>query len=45
MPVLVKSLLAIAAVLSLSACVTGGRVCPPGSHLGPFGHRCVDNRR
>ncbi len=45
MPLLVKSLLALAVVMSLSACATDGRVCPPGSHLGPHGHRCVDNQR
>ena len=21
-----------------------GRVCPPGLHLGPYGHRCLYNR-
>lgn len=43
MLVLVRSFVAAAIILSLGACATG-RECPPGSHEGPFGHRCVDNR-
>lgn len=45
MPVLVKSLLAIAVLMSLSACAGMGRECPRGSHEGPLGHRCIDNER
>ncbi|MGI9169414.1 MAG: hypothetical protein ACR2FH_04460 [Caulobacteraceae bacterium] len=43
MPALIKSLLALATVLTLSACADSG-VCPDGTHLGRFGHHCVVNR-
>jgi len=45
MHVIAKSLLALAVVLSLSACASGPgwRACPPGSHLGPYGRHCLPN--
>ncbi len=45
MPLLVKSLLALSVLMTLSACAGMGRECPPGTHEGPYGHHCLDNER
>lgn len=37
MKTILGSLLALSAVLSLSACADG-RACPPGYHVGYWGH-------
>ena len=37
MRMFIKSIVAFAAVVSLSACATG-RECPPGMHAGYWGH-------
>jgi hypothetical protein len=42
MPILIKSLLALATIMSLAACATGS--CPDGTHLGRFGHHCYPNK-
>ncbi len=42
MKVLLSSILAVAAVMSLSACASD-RPCPPGTHVGPWGHACRPN--
>jgi hypothetical protein len=39
---IIRSIVALAAVLSISACADG-RACPPGTHLGPWGHACHPN--
>ena len=44
MKTLLGSLLALGAVLSLAACADDGRPCPPGYHLGYWGHSCHPNR-
>ena len=38
MKLILGSLLALTAVMSLSACADGGRLCPPGYHAGYWGH-------
>ncbi len=42
MKIIIGSLLALSAALSLGACADG-RPCPPGYHLGPWGHACHPN--
>jgi hypothetical protein len=42
MKTILQSILALTAVLTLSACASD-RPCPPGSHLGPWGHACHPN--
>jgi predicted small lipoprotein YifL len=44
MPILIKSILALAAIMSLAACANGPDVCPDGTHVGPLGHHCQPNR-
>lgn len=45
MHVFVKSLLALSVLMTLGACAGMRRECPPGTHEGPYGHRCLDNGR